>query len=154
MVMEPKLISKRSFSVLGVQSRIDPFKADYRKIWEEKFVPYHDVVRKLSNEEGYYGVYFSSATPGQVEFIAGMAVGDVERTPDDLVLRTVPAGLYAVFQCGMDGIGQTWQTIYDNWLPNSEQYTQDESRACFEYFPPGVEEGKTPVSINVPLKAK
>jgi predicted transcriptional regulator YdeE len=152
--MVPQLVSKRSFKVLGVQSRIDPFTADYRRIWEKQFDPHHAFVRQLAIEEGYYGVYFATTAPGLADFLAGMAVGEVGKIPEELVLRTVPGGQYAEFQCEMDGIGPTWQAIYDTWLANSEEYAEDENRACFEYFPPGVREGKAPVSINVPLKAK
>jgi predicted transcriptional regulator YdeE len=154
MRMTPEVFSRRSFNVLGVQSRIDPLTADYGTIWEEQFSPHHAFVRELAVEAGYYGVYFASPAPGQVDFIAGMAVGDVESYPAALVLRTVSAGQYAVFQCSMDAIGPTWQAIYNDWLANSGVYAEDETRASFEYFPPGVEEGKAPVSINVPLKAK
>jgi len=152
--MEPRLVTRQAFKVLGVQSRIDPTRADYHSIWEKRYMPHHDVVLKLAKEEGYYGIYFSSEVPGKVDFLAGMAVGDVGKIPDDLVLREVPAAQYAVFECQMDAIGPTWQTIYNSWLANSEQYAEDESKACFEYFPPVADEGKTPVSINVPLKTK
>ena len=83
-------------------------------------------MRKLATEEGYYAIYFPSEVPGKVDFIAGMAVGDAGRIPENLVLREVPAAQYAVFECQMDAIGTTWQAIYGGWLANSEQYAEDE----------------------------
>jgi predicted transcriptional regulator YdeE len=61
-----------------------------------------------------------------------------------------------VFQCGLDAIGPTWQAVYNDWLAKSVEYEyeEDETRASFEYFPPGGGEEKALVSINVPLKAK
>jgi predicted transcriptional regulator YdeE len=129
-------------------------KADYRSIWEQQFEPHHDFVRKLATEQGYYGIYFPSKVPGKVDFIAGMAVAEDIKVPEDLVMREIPAARYAVLECKMDAIGSTWEAIYGGWLTDSEQYAEDESKACFEYFPPGADEGKALVSINVPLKSK
>lgn len=154
MDMEPAVVTRQTFNVLGVQSRIDPRTADYRSIWEKQFEPHHDFVRRLATEPGYYGMYFPSEVPGKVDFIAGMAVADTGEIPRGLVVREVPVAQYAVFECKMDAIGSTWEKIYGGWLADSEQYAEDESKACFEYFPPGADEGKALVSIHVPLRAK
>ena len=92
--------------------------------------------------------------PDKGDFLTGMAVGDVGKILEGLALREAPSPQYALFECQMDVIGPTWQTIYDNWLANSEEYAEDKRKACFEYFPPGAAEGKAPVSISVPLKTK
>lgn len=152
--MEPRLVTRQAFNVLGIQSCIDPRNADYRSIWENQFEPHHDFIRKLAKEEGYYGIYFYSELSGKVDFLAGMAVGDVGEVPEGLVLREVPAAQYAVFECQMDAIGSTWHAIYSSWLADSEQFVEDEGKACFEYYPPGSEEGKITLSISVPVKTK
>jgi len=153
--MEPVSITEReAFAVLGVQTRIDPWQADYHGIWEEQYMPHDEAVSGLANEEGYYALYWASDEAGKVEFLAGRAVGDVDRVPEGLVLREMPASLYAVFECPLASLHSTWQHIGDVWLPGSAQYAADESRACFEYFPPGADEGKAPVSVHVAIKPK
>ena len=152
--MEPKIITRETFDVMGVLDRVDPHTADYEAIWRDQFDPVHDRVQPYSTDEGYYGVYFATDEPGLVDMVAGMAVGDVDDVPEGLTVRTIPGGQYAVFECGMDAIGPTWGAIYSEWLPASEQYEEDGTRACFEYFPPGSETGQMLLSIFVPLRPK
>jgi predicted transcriptional regulator YdeE len=152
--MEPKITTRESFTVLGVLNRIDPMSADYSTIWEKQFMPYHDTIRALANDTGYFGVYFGTEEPGKVDFIAGMSVGAVDHVPEGLVMREVPTAQYAVVDCGMDAIGPTWGFIYGEWLQKSDRYTEATEKACFEYFPPGIEKGEGKVSIHVPVIEK
>jgi AraC family transcriptional regulator len=152
--MEPAITTRGSFQVLGIQVRIEPMSADYRAIWEDQFMPHHDAVRAVARDPGYYGVYFPCDEPGKVDLVAGMAVEELEQIPDGLVVREVPAGQYAVVECEMAEIGTTWGSVYGSWLPSSERYAEDPTRACFEYFPPGVEKGEARVSIHVAVKEK
>ena len=152
--MEASLVTRPRFSVLGVQTRINPWEADYPGIWANQYMPHDAVVRKLAEGEGHYAVYFAAGEPGKVDMLAGMMVGDVEAVPPGLALRGVPAAQYAVFECTMNEIGSTWKAIYDSWLPGSVDYEGDDSKACFEYFPPGSERGMAPVSIHVALKSR
>jgi len=50
---------------------------------------------------------------------------------------------------GRERIGPTWQTTYSIWLANSERFAEDEKRLNFEYFPPGVEEGRSPFEAAI-----
>ena len=152
--MEPKFATRDAFNVMGVLNRIKPDAADYEGIWCNQFDPVQDQVKAFSTGEGHYGVYFASDEPGLVNMVAGMEVGDVDEAPEGLVVHTVPAAEYAVFECALDAIGLTWAAIYNEWLPGSDQYEEDESKACFDYFPPGIETGQGIVSIHVPLKAR
>ena len=59
---------------------------------------------------------------GSFSYIIGAEVTATERTPDDMVMRTIPAGRYAVFTAHgkmPDAIQQTTRSIYSEWLPNS-----------------------------------
>lgn len=151
--MEPLSIGMRdAFNVLGVQVRIDPWKADYRQIWEEQYMPHDEAVSELATQEGYYAVYFSTDEPGKVDMLAGRATGDVDAVPEGLTLREVKAACRAVFECQLHEIATTWQAIYDVWLAGSEKYANDDGKGCFEYFPPGSEEGKVPLTIHVAVK--
>lgn len=153
--MEPVSIDMReAFSVLGVQVRIDPWKTDYREIWEEQYMPHDGAVSALATEEGHYAVYFSTDEPGKVDMIAGRAAGHVEEVPEGLALREVQAARRAVFECQLHEIASTWQRIYEVWFAASEEYTVDDSKGCFEFFPPGSAEGTVPLSIHVAVKSK
>jgi predicted transcriptional regulator YdeE len=152
--MQPDFINREAFSVMGILNRIDPMTADYQAIWGGQFGPVHDQVKAQSTDQGCYGVYFATDEPGMADMLAGMAVGAVADVPEGLVLREVPTATYAVFECAMDALGPTWAAIYEEWLPASDQYEEDETKACLEYFPPGAEDGRAPVLIHVPVKNK
>jgi predicted transcriptional regulator YdeE len=152
--MEPKIITRETFTVLGVQNRIDPMNTDYATIWEKQFMPHHDTIRALAVDPGYFGVYFGTEEPGEVDFIAGMSVGTVDTVPEGLVMRDVTATRYVVVECSMDTIGPTWGFIYGEWLAKSDTYAEDTEKACFEYFPPGIDKGEGKVSIHVPVIEK
>ena len=153
--MEPVSIGRREvFRVLGIQVRIDPWSADYPGIWEKQYMPHDETVAALADGAGHYAVYFSCDEPGKVDMVIGRSVGDSPEVPEGLVCREVPAAQYAVFECAMNAIAATWKGIYDQWLAGSSDYQAAENAACFEYFPPGVPDGKAPVSIHVAVRPK
>jgi len=81
-----------------------------------------------------------------------MAVGEVASIPNGLVVREVPAARYAVFECTLKTIGETWDRIFQDWLPAS-QYENDAPLPSFECFPPDdARAGDFPVSIYVPVR--
>ena len=132
--MEPQIISKPAFDLLGVSERIDPAHADYTAIWG-RFEAHHAAVAAASVDPGYYGVCLACAEPGKIEYLAGMAVQGVAQAPEGLALRHIPAQQYAVFACTMGTISATYAAIYGQWLPASG-YECDEPGADFEYYPP------------------
>jgi predicted transcriptional regulator YdeE len=152
--MEPKIVTREAFNVMGVLTRIKPDATDYQSIWCNRFDPVHDEVKAFSAGDGYYGVYYGTSEPGMVDFVAGMMVGDVATVPEGLVLRIVPAAEFAVFECPMQALGATWGAIYREWLPSSKEYVGDETKACFEYFPPETEGGEIGAVIWVPVKPR
>jgi AraC family transcriptional regulator len=132
--MEPQLITRTSFQVLGIAERVVPAEADYPAIWY-RFEARRQEVAALCSEPGYYGVSLSTDVPGQVEYVAGMVVAGLKVAPEGLALRQIPAQRYAVFTCTLATISQTYAAIYGQWLPASG-YECSEPGADYEYYPP------------------
>lgn len=154
MMMEPKIVTRDAFNVMGVIVRCNPMGADYSAIWEKQFMPYHDQISWLSTDKAYYCVYFETGEENLADVMAGMAVGEVASIPEGLATREIPMARYAVFECTMKTIGETWENIYSDWLPASH-YEHDAPLPSFEYFPPDDERaGDFPVSIHVPVREK
>ena len=149
--MEPEIVTRDGFAVMGVVVRGNPTSMDYADIWGNQFMKYHDQVKALSTDEAYYGVYFETGEENVVDLVAGMAVGEVQDVPDGLVVREVPAATYAVFQCTVKTIGATWQAIMAEWLTTSE-YEYDASKTAFECYPPGTQDTDSPASVFVPIR--
>ncbi|MCC6729831.1 MAG: GyrI-like domain-containing protein [Chthonomonadales bacterium] len=146
-MLAPTLCEQRAFQVLGIQERIDPTRADYRALWG-RFERRAKEVRALATEEAGYGVYFDCDESSRSDFVAGMAAARRETVPAGLVLREVPAGTWAVFECTMATIGATWEAILGQWLPASGMDAA-EGKPAYERFPPGCHEGAAPVTIHL-----
>jgi predicted transcriptional regulator YdeE len=151
--MEPELVNRERFTVMGITARVKPEAADYNDLWDRQFAAREGEVKPRATDEGYYGVYFGTGEPGLVDFVAGMAVAPGEDVPEGLIAREVPAALHAVFECTLSTIGPTWGQVYGDWLPASE-FDVDPGGACFEYFPPGPDSPDAPVFIHVPVRER
>jgi len=151
--MEPKIISRDAFTVMGVQERFTPGNEDYDAIWMKRFMSYHDQVQPLSTDKAYYGVSFETGIADTWDYVAGMAVANVGKAPQGLVMREVPPAREAVFQCTVKTIGETFDYIFKEWLPASP-YEHDPSSSVFEYYPPDTATSDSPVFLHIPIREK
>lgn len=55
--MEPRIIHKETFALLGLQERFSHGKEDFEGIWK-RFMKYHDQIQELSTDGAYYGANF------------------------------------------------------------------------------------------------
>lgn len=152
--MEPRILSRDSFTVVGTLTRVTPESESSEKyglIWKD-FESYHNQIKPHSTDKAYYGVNFATGEEGVFDYIAGMAVPDSVIVPEGLVIREVPAARYAVFECPVHGIVQTYPYVFTEWLPRSP-YGLDGCAPVFEQYPP---EGETesPVLIHIPIKER
>lgn len=149
--MEPTFMDRSAFAVAGVLARGAPEALDYGAIWG-RFDPYVERLRPLSLDGAFYAAYYPGEQPGTVELIAGMAVaGENVPVPEGLVVRAVPASHYAVFQCTIGTIGQTYGRIYGGWRPPAGMQV-DHTRPDLEIYPPDSTGGPdVPCVIHVPL---
>jgi len=58
MIVEPKILTRDAFKVMGVVVRCNPMSADHTGMWEKQYMPYHDQISPLSTDKAYYCVYF------------------------------------------------------------------------------------------------
>jgi len=152
--MEPVRIEERPAGrVVGVKRRVRLAEADWGALWEQGYMPHMAEVDALGSGDACMGCYFGTDEEGVVDFVMGKPAMPGADPTADLVLREMPAARYAVFECGMAEMGQTWGDIYGQWLPASN-WDEDRAAACFEEFGPGCMEGTTPVRIYVPVVAQ
>lgn len=152
--MEPKIIKRDSFIVAGILNRIKPEEDNeerYGTIWKE-FEIIHPRIKGLSVDRAYYGVSFSAREGIGVDYIAGMAVSDPTIVPEALEKREVPKARYAVFECPLTQIGETYRYAFAEWLPRSS-FVLNTAVPVFEQYPPMGQEDKL-VEIYIPIKPK
>jgi predicted transcriptional regulator YdeE len=149
-IVEPKILDRDSFLVLGIQTRITPEMETHEhfgSIWSS-FESHHDRIKPHSTDGAYYGVRFPGGAEGHYDYLAGMAVGKVAE-PEDLVQREVPAARFAVFESPVADIGRTYLQIFRDWLPRSS-FKIDASAPVFEQYPPE-NRPDLPVLIHIPV---
>jgi predicted transcriptional regulator YdeE len=149
--MEPHMVDREAFTVVGAAKRgmLGEFK--YGEIWENQFMPMHEILKPYSIDGGYYGV--TVGEDDHLVYLAGMAVADLLEIPVGAEKLVVKAAHYAVFDCVVATIGETWQSAYGQWLPASA-YELDTSAVDFEYYPPYPGQGEMKVEIYIPVKVK
>jgi predicted transcriptional regulator YdeE len=150
--MEPKGVFHDGFTVMGIQERVNPDDPSfYHTLWMDRYMPYDEQVKPFSTDKAYYSVYFAL---DNVEFcLDGMAVVAGSPIPEGLVVREIPAGRYATFECTVKTIGPTWGHIIGEWLPESPLESVP-GGSSFEYYPPNTETGESLVIIYLPVRDK
>lgn len=144
--MEPQIVEKEGFIVMGVLSAEAHENDDFETPWND-FMSHDEKVKAHSTDGAYYGVNFGEK--GAMEYLAGMAVEGVEDAPQGLALREVPGGRYAVFGCTVATIHEAYENIFGEWLPAS-RYEHD-ARPDFERYGPDTTSGGDEVLIHIPI---
>jgi predicted transcriptional regulator YdeE len=151
--MDPKIVARDAFKVMGVIRHFDSAAADLTELWEKDFMAFHDQIKSLSTSEGYYSVYLGADHVKPMDILAGMAIRDATGAPAGVQVREVDAATYAVFECLFQEICSTYGYIWDEWLQTSA-YEQDMSKLGFDYYPPATTDGSSPMEIWLPVKEK
>ena len=153
--LEPaRLESGRRLLIAGIGARYTcEASAGIPSQWQ-RFLPY------LENVPGQmgrttYGVCCNSDDAGTFDYICGVEVKDFLRMPSDWSRVRIPEQKYAVFsqQDHISTIRSTWNTIWNEWLPNSEYEVADAAdfERYGEDFNPAT--GMGGFEIWVPIKA-
>lgn len=151
--MEPSIICKEAITLLGLQERFTPDNEDHEGIWK-RFMEYHDQIQVLSTDGAYYGANFAADEGRATDYLAAMAVENVDDVPQGLTLRELPASRYAVFECTVATISDTYDWIFGQWL-NTNPYprpAETSPKADFERYPPATDSGDTPVLLHIALE--
>ena len=151
--MDPKIVDRDAFKVMGVIGHFDSAAEDHTALWEEDYMSFHSQIEPLSTGEGYYGVYLGADHTKPMDILVGMTVRDAAGAPDGAQVREVPTAKYAVFECLFQEIGSTYGYIWGEWLRTSA-YEQDTSKLGFDYFPPATTDCTSPMEIWFPVKKK
>jgi predicted transcriptional regulator YdeE len=149
--MDPRLVERPAFTVIGYLDRNRPEEADWEAIWSQGFGPQQEMLSRFSPDGAYYGLSYPTEEEGVFDYVAGMAVSEVpDDLPDGLVVREIPAARYATVECDLTEIGATLNALFFEWLPGSP-YEYDMRVPTFEWYPPEMGQGDTRVTLYMPV---
>lgn len=172
-VMQPKIIEKQSFKVVGYE-----FKNNMKKTLHTRDIPAFWSQRGLADGECERKLYYYLKPPKHGEYcicinanintddfsyLLGVAVDNFDSARDDMYKLEIPKATYAVFTTPsvdernfVDSIQGAWKYILEEWFPVSG-YEIDDDRYDFEYYDEHChtsEYEKINMEIYVPIKAK
>lgn len=148
--MDVMIKTRNAFTVLGIQIRLNPMTTDFHALWQNEIIPRYAEIKPFAIEGGGYAVYYPTDEAQMVDMLAGVEVAAGTAAPAGLLACVVPAAHYAVVECRMDAIGDTWRRLYEEWPPQPER-TIDFTKPSFEYYSPNMESGDGLVSIWIPV---
>ena len=151
-----QIIEREAFTVLGVEEEFALIERDdpgFVKIWLERFEVKHELVRSLSLDQAYYGIFFYAPERAgrPASYLAGMRVAHICETPADWVVREILAARYAVFETTLAQIGDATDHALAFWLPEAG-YEHDYPRPHFDFMPPEATRADSPVTVWIPIR--
>ena len=131
--MEPRIVYKPAFSVVGIWQNGNPSNSTVDGLWE-RLGEHFPEIPCVDPDQGY-GVHVKSGN--EEKYLAGLMVRSgipAGKLPEGMALLSLEAHAYAVFHHSgrMIKIDSTLRAVFSTWLPNSGYQTAADF--YFEYF--------------------
>jgi len=131
-MQQPQITEKSPLTIVGLETpfihALSPDTNNFRVIpplWDRLMQRSGDVPGRIGASTAF-GIIYSRpeserSHPHELQYIAGFQVEPPAEVPEGMVVRTIPAGTFAVFlhQGPIQRIGETCREIYRVWLPQS-----------------------------------
>ena len=161
---EPQFVSIPAIDVVGIEGTSTKNNNIIPQLWD-RFLPRVKEIRNPVDEHLAYGLCMmpdeedASTQTDDSEFTAvvSIPVSKVDRIPEGMVHRTIPAGEYAVFTHRgkfIDGnLTKSYEYIYGTWLPRAS--IKIVGKVDFELYDErfkGVDNDDTEIDIYIPIQ--
>ena len=117
--MEPKIVSRPAFTVVGMKYRGKNENNEIPQMWQE-LGPRAEEIKDMVGPQVAYGISANmDMVTGEFDYTAGFEVSSAEAMPEGMVSFEVPGGKYAVFTTTLPKISETFHNAYGTWLPQA-----------------------------------
>ncbi|WP_010494456.1 MerR family transcriptional regulator [Paenibacillus elgii] len=150
--MEPKLVKKAAFTVVGMEWNNKSSEGGIPQLWD-RFVPREDEIQGKLQPDVSYGVCIPGSN-GDLSYIAGFETTG-EHLPNGMIKFTVPEQTYAVFTHtgSLRRLGETMELIYRKWLPlHSLEPSQGMDLEVYDERFTEPEDERTQIDLYIPVK--
>ena len=150
--MDPQLIAKPAFTVVGLLLQTTAKSPEIPKLWDQ-LVSRMGEIEHGNEAHVSYGLmdHFDRAA-GTMDYMAGNPVAQALELPTGMSRWDVPANTYAVFETTIPKIGETFDYAFGTWLPTSG-YRQV-AAPYFERYGADFSPQNPVVSIYLPVEKK
>ncbi|MCU0503866.1 MAG: GyrI-like domain-containing protein [Anaerolineae bacterium] len=147
--MEPKIVSRPAFTVVGRLYHGKNEHGEIPKLWDQSPVPWADEIRDQVMPPLAYGVLdHIDPQTGEFDYLAGYGVERVVDLPEGMIRWDVPAQTYAVFTC-------TLPTIMDGFAAARRWFEQSGTQRAagpeFEFYDEHFMAGDATLYIYMPI---
>jgi AraC family transcriptional regulator len=154
MIIEPTIVRKPGFTIVGVAITTSPLAGEIPALWET-FGPRIDDVSYLAESQVSYGLMENfDASKNTLDYMAAVSVTSTENVPSGMIARFIEPQTYAVFQATLRTLGEVFGHIFNEWLPHAsfELVRVPYFERYDESFDPGNAESKVEVYMPVKLR--
>ena len=117
--MEPKIVSKPAFAVVGMKYHGQNKQNEIPQLWGE-FMKHTGEIEHIVNPTVCYGACGDlDEASGMFDYLAAFEVGGETAVPPNMARWDIPANEYAVFTCTLPTLHAAYDHIYGTWLPQS-----------------------------------
>ena len=155
MPLEPAIIQKPGFTVVGLSVTTRPLSSDIPALWG-MFGPRIDEVVAIAESDVSYGLMENFDTlQHTLDYMAAVSVTSTDGSvPSGMTARTLETATYAVFEAKLRTLGDVFGQIFNEWLPSAsfEQVRAPYFERYDESFDPSNAESK--VEIYLPVQPR
>ncbi|MBS3810790.1 MAG: AraC family transcriptional regulator [Halanaerobiales bacterium] len=156
--MQPKIIEKDRFTVIGMDCLTTTEDNENHQViielWNQ-FKPRVGEVKNKKNPTKMVGIYKQRKNyPNRFSYIASSEVDNLSEIPKGMIPKIINPSKYAIFkhQGQLYTIDQTYDSIYNEWLPESD-YEENKIGDNLEVFDLDFNEDDNPeVEIYIAVK--
>lgn len=152
-IIEAEILEKEAFSVVGLKYRgQNGTGEEIPYLWKELAESLEGIEVPFDHKSAYGLIDNYDDETAKFEYVAGVAVGEAHHVPLGMTRWEIPQQTWAVFRCSPACIDETYQEIYQTWLPRSG-YQRAEGPEFEQYsigFLRGEEDAE--VRIHIPIK--
>lgn len=150
--MNPQIVKKDAFTVVGVRISTKPKSNEITQLWQRHGERLSEVQHVAEPNAAYGVMETTDMEAGVLEYMAGMAVTKVDDVREGMSSWEIPAATYAVVETTLPEIGQAFDFLHGEWIPASH-YDHGGSPE-FEYYGPDFSphDPASKLSVYIPVK--
>jgi AraC family transcriptional regulator len=118
--MEPKIVSREAFKVVGMKYRGKNENQEIPQLWRDYGARWKEIEDVINPEVAYGMMDNYDESTREFDYVAAMEVARIEAVPEGMVNWDIPEQIYAVFPCTLATIRESYDAALKKWLPDSK----------------------------------
>lgn len=117
---EPTIKSLQTFTVIGLKYRGKNENQEIPGLWQKLMPRFAEIKERVVPGFSYGLMGNMDEVSGEFDYLAGFETKVTGDPPEGMNTWIVPAQNYAVFSCTLPTLMETFEYIYQTWLPGSK----------------------------------